>query len=134
MLAIAALLVSGAAGSAVAGESTLDLGLGSEGWQTADPADAAAGRERAPILGTQPAAGSPESNARPLFLEGADDGRLRSETLWAVEPGRAPGPASRSDEAQPIAPAAQGDFEDAEGLVARQLGLDGIDPADLTGR
>jgi len=132
MLAIAALLVSGAAGSAVAGESTLELGLGPEGWQPADPADPAAGLD--PVLGAPPPARSPKSDAPPLLLDGADDGQLRSETLWAVEPGRAPGPAERSDEVPAIAPAAPADYEDAEGLVARQLGLDGIDPADLTGR
>jgi hypothetical protein len=136
---LAAILAATAGGalafSASAGQSDLALDLVPGDWQATDAPDPTAVREMAPILDGEPAARSSKEGATyPLLLGDADEQRLLDETLRAVEPDGAPPPAARSRSTRSVASAGPGGLEDPNELVARQLGLSGISPADLSER
>jgi hypothetical protein len=129
LVAATALAVSASAGEA---DLELDLLIGSR--QAAAPPDPTAVRELAPVVDEEslprPATGA---SAHPLLLGGPVDQRLLDDTLRTVEPGVSPR-AARSRSERPIPRSGSNAFEDPNDLVARQLGLGGIDPADLAER
>lgn len=129
---VAAIACALAAGSVGAGETELDLvfssGVLSQGWEAA----AAPGPVTlpAPVL-SEEFAESQQLDTYPLLLGGPVDERLLAQTLRGLEIDSA---------SLPIAPIRAGagvsasGVEDPDRLVAQQLGLSGIERADLLGR